>query len=62
MDFIKTDNTLTQKGKMLTGLNGYEQIPIINAIYNKDLQDFNALELAAIAGAFANIEPKAKEQ
>ena len=62
MNFIKNDNTLTQKGKMLTRLNGYEQIPIIEAIYNKDLKNFNAIEIASIAAAFANIEPKATEQ
>ena len=61
-NFLKTDNTLTQKGKMLTKLNGYEQIPIVNAIYDKTLQNFNAIELASIAAAFANIEPKATEQ
>ena len=61
-NFLKPDNTLTQKGKMLTRLNGYEQIPIVNAIYNKDLQNFNAIELASIAAAFANIEPQATDK
>lgn len=38
MDFIKSDHTLTPKGELLAKLNGYEQIPIINAIYEKNLR------------------------
>ena len=39
-------------------MNGYEQIPIINAIYNKKLADLNPVELVAAVGTMANIQPK----
>lgn len=61
-NFLTAKNTLTQKGQMLTALNGYEQIPIINYIYNKDFKNLNAVELATAVSAFANIEPKSEDK
>ena len=58
MDFIKSNHQLTPKGELLAKLNGYEQIPIINAIYNKKLADLNPVELVAAVGTMANIQPK----
>lgn len=58
MDFIKSNHSLTPKGELLAKLNGYEQIPIINAIYNRKLANLNPIELAAAVGTIANIQPK----
>lgn len=58
MDFIKSNHDLTLKGQLLAKLNGYEQIPIINAISDKKLADLTPVELVAAVGTMANIEPK----
>ena len=58
MDFIKSNHQLTPKGELLAKLNGYEQIPIINAIYEKKLANLNPVELVAAVGTMANIQPK----
>lgn len=56
-DFIK-GKELTLKGELLRGINGYEQIPVINFIANKNLEGLNIIELAGILGGMANIEYK----
>lgn len=53
--FIKPDNSLTLKGELLSNLNGYEQIPLTEAIAGKKLEGLNAVELAACAGSLANM-------
>ena len=58
MDFMKSNHELTPKGELLAKLNGYEQLPIINAIYNKKLAYMSPVELAAAVGTMANIQPK----
>lgn len=56
-DYMDSAHNLTSKGSLLAKLNGYEQIPIINAIYSKRLGGLNPIELAGAIGAFANIQP-----
>lgn len=46
---------LTTKGELLRHINGYEQIPIINFIADKKLDDLNTSELIGIVGGMANI-------
>lgn len=58
MDFMKSNHKLTPKGELLSKLNGYEQLPIINAIYDKKLANMTPVELAAAVGTMANIQPK----
>ena len=53
---------LTEKGKLLAKLNGYEQLPIIDAIYNRTLLDMTPVELAAIVGTMANVQQKFDEK
>ena len=49
---------LTLKGELLRHINGYEQIPVINFIADKNLDGLNVVELAGIVGGMANIEYK----
>ncbi len=58
LGYINNDNTLTNKGFLLSKLNGYQQLPIIDAIYNKELATMNPVELAACASTLANLEHK----
>lgn len=51
--FITSDNKVTEKGELLTKLNGYEQIPVIDAIYNKDLKGLNPQQLAGYVAGLA---------
>ena len=55
-DFMDSGHNLNAKGHLLTKLNGYEQIPIINLIESKRLVGLNSFELAAIIGGMANLE------
>ncbi|MBR2430062.1 DEAD/DEAH box helicase [bacterium] len=55
-DFMDSEVGLTTKGKLLTKLNGYEQIPVINAVEARRLGGFNGVELAGAVGALANIK------
>lgn len=61
LDFIKEDNTLLPKGEMLSKINGYYQVPIIEAIcdYKKTFAQMDPMELATCAGLMANLEEKA---
>jgi len=56
--FIQKDNKLTEKGELLSLLNGYYQIPVMNAIYDKKLAGMNPVELAACVGSLANVGEK----
>ena len=62
MNFLKPNHELTPKGELLAKLNGYEQIPIINAIYGMKLADMSPIELAAAVGTMANINEKFETQ
>lgn len=62
-DILRNDNfingkELTIKGELLRHINGYEQIPIINFISEKKLENLSTIELAGILGGMANIEYK----
>ena len=57
-NFLTSSHKLTTKGELLTKLNGYEQIPIINAIYDKKFAGLDAVELAAAVAAMANLQMK----
>jgi len=56
--FINSDHELLPKGILLSKLNGYEQIPIINAIFNRKLEGLDPIELAAAVGTMANLRNK----
>lgn len=51
--FITSDNKVTLKGQLLSKLNGYEQIPVIDAIYNKSMKGLNPQQLAGYAAGLA---------
>ena len=55
-DFMDSGHNLTGKGRLLAKLNGYEQIPIINAIYSKQLGGMTPVELASAVGGLANLK------
>lgn len=57
-EYINNDNSLTYKGELLSLLNGYHQIPIVETIFNKDLGGLSAVELAACVGTMANVAEK----
>ena len=47
---------MSTKGKMIKHLNGYEQIPIINLVADKILENKNAVQVAGLIAGMANIE------
>ena len=51
--FITSSNKVTEKGELLAKLNGYEQIPVIDAIYNQDMKGMDAQQLAGYAAGLA---------
>ena len=51
-----SDGKLTVKGELLKHVNGYEQIPVINAVASKVFAKLNPVELAAAVSALANIQ------
>ena len=53
--FITSDNKVTPKGQLLAQLNGYEQIPVIDAIYNQDLKGLSPQQLAGYAAGLATL-------
>lgn len=55
-DYIDKDNNLTDKGVLLTELNGYEQIPVIDSITSKELSGLTPVQLAGFAAGLANME------
>jgi len=54
--FMDSSHSLNTKGYLLSKLNGYEQIPIINAIDSKRLAGYDPVELATVIGGLANLE------
>ena len=59
--FINSNNTVTQKGELLAKLNGYEQIPVIDAIYNQDLKGLNPQQLAGYVAGLAMLTTEDKK-
>ena len=58
--YLKNNGELSTKGKLIKYLNGYEQIPIINIIADRTLENLNAKQIAGIIGGLANIEYNTK--
>ena len=54
--YLDKDNNLTTKGKLLTMLNGYEQIPVIDSITSGELFGLDSVQLAGYAAGLANME------
>lgn len=57
-DYMDSAHNLSTKGKLLAKLNGYEQIPIIEAVVTQKFGGMNAVELATAVGTLANINLK----
>lgn len=55
-EYLDEDNKLTDKGILLTKLNGYEQIPVIDSIVNKEFEGMDAIQLAGVVAGLANLE------
>ena len=58
--YIGKDNELTLKGILLSELNGYEQIPVIDSVANGDLFGLTPVQLAGFAAGLANMESTPK--
>ncbi|MBR6098697.1 DEAD/DEAH box helicase [bacterium] len=57
--YLSTTNRLTNKGILISDLNGYEQIPIIEMLTEiKAFDGMSPSEIAGAVGALANIELK----
>ena len=54
--YLDKDNNLTKKGRLLTMLNGYEQIPVIDSITSGELFGLDSVQLAGYAAGLANME------
>ena len=59
--FIDSDGKVSDKGYLLKNLNGYEQIPIINLLFDKSLADADEKQIAGVIGGLANIEYNTKD-
>lgn len=55
-EFITPENILTSKGELLSKINGYQQIPIIDMIFEKKLSNMNPAELAASVAAMMSAD------
>ena len=53
--YLNSQNELSNKAQMLSNLNGYEQIPIMEMVDSRAFQGMTPIELAASVGALANI-------
>lgn len=58
-NFMNGDNTLTDKGELLTKLNGYSQIPLIEIVHTKRLDSLSPIELAASVAAMMRTDEEA---
>ena len=54
--YLDKNNHLTNKGYLLTKLNGYEQIPVIDSITSGELFGLDSVQLAGYAAGLANME------
>ena len=59
-DYLDSAHNLSTKGKLLAKLNGYEQIPVIEAVVTQKFGGMSPVELAAAVGTMANIQIKYK--
>lgn len=59
--YIDKNGELTLKGDLIKLLNGYEQVPVINLITNKSLENLDEVEIASVIGGLANIEYDTKD-
>ena len=55
-NYLDEDKKLTDKGLLLTKLNGYEQIPIVDCIVNRDFEEMTPVQLAGAVAGLANLE------
>lgn len=60
--YLNKKNELTVKGQLISDLNGYEQLPIIEMVTEKAFAGMEPAELAAAVGALANIQPQKEGQ
>lgn len=58
--FINSNNSVTSKGELLAKLNGYQQIPVIDAIYNQDLKGLTPQQLAGYVAGLAMLSTEEK--
>ena len=56
--YLTENNKLTEKGMLIANLNGYEQIPIIEMLYDKTFKGMTPCVFAASVSALANMELK----
>lgn len=54
--YLDNDNQTTIKGQLLSMLNGYHQIPIIDSITSGELKELNPIQLAAYIGGLATLD------
>ena len=59
-DYIDKDGELTLKGELLSKLNGYEQIPVIDSITDGNLFGLDPVQLAGYVAGLANLENTVK--
>lgn len=59
-DYLDSAHNLSTKGKLLAKLNGYEQIPVIEAVVTQKFGGMSPVELAAAVGTMVNIQIKYK--
>lgn len=62
LGYIGEDKKLTAKGQLLTKLNGYQQIPIIDLIHGKKLAGVSPVELAGCVAAIAHTNEEIEER
>ena len=55
-NYIDKNNNLTTKGQLLTQLNGYEQIPVIESVSSGELFGLSPVQLAGYVAGLANLE------
>ena len=56
--YLTKNNELTEKGLLISNLNGYEQIPIIEMVSSRAFEGLSPVVFASTVAALANIEPK----
>lgn len=55
-NYIDGDGNLTKKGMLLSKINGYEQIPVLEAITSKSFEGMNAVQVAGFAAGLALLD------
>lgn len=62
LGFLTAENTLSAKGILLSKLNGYAQIPVIEAVFGKKLPISNPIQFASAVASLSTISEAAAEQ